>query len=70
MAMSDFNEPINSSPLPPSLEPMEPQKNNRNRNIILAVVGVSLLLCCCCVVVLGLAWTYGDQILNSLGIVY
>lgn len=65
--MSDFNETIIGDPLPPS---MEPQKNNRNRNIILAVVGVSLLLCCCCVVFVGLAWTYGDQILNLLGFVY
>lgn len=65
--MSDFNETTFGNPLPPSLEP---QKNNRNRNVILAVVGVILLLCCCCVVALSLAWTYGDQIMNSFGIVY
>lgn len=65
--MSDFNETIiGDSPTPSS----EPPKNNTTRNVIFAVVGVALFLCCCCVVFLSLAWTYGDQILNSLGIPY
>jgi len=41
----------------------EPKKNNTT--LIIAVVAV-VLLCCCCIV-LGLAWQYGDQILQALG---
>jgi hypothetical protein len=40
----------------------EPKKNNTI--IIIAVVAV-VVLCCCCIG-LWAAWTYGDQILQSL----
>lgn len=52
--------PIN--PVPVSPAPEEPKKTNTT--LIIAIVAV-VLLCCCCIV-LGLAWQYGDQILQNL----
>jgi hypothetical protein len=42
--------------------PEEPKKNNTT--LIIAIVAV-VVLCCCCIA-LGLAWQYGDAILQSL----
>jgi flagellar basal body-associated protein FliL len=46
-----------------SIEPEAPKKKN---NTILIVVIVLVVLCCCCLGVLGLAWAFGDQILQTL----
>jgi hypothetical protein len=45
--------------------PSEEQPKKSNTGLIIGIV-VVVLLCCCCVVG-GLAWTYGDAILQSLG---
>jgi hypothetical protein len=54
--MSDQFEPINAAPAP--------EKKTNTTMIIIIVVLV--LLCCCCVSVLGLAWTFGDQLLQMI----
>lgn len=46
--------------------PVEQPKNSNRTMIIIGVV-VVVLLCCCCIGV-GLAWTYGDQVIQALGI--
>jgi hypothetical protein len=48
------------TPITPA--PGEPKKSNTT--LIVAVVAV-VLLCCCCIV-LGLAWQYGDLIMNRV----
>jgi len=48
--------------MPITPAPEEPKKTNTM--LIIAVVAV-VLLCCCCIV-LGLAWQYGDAILQNL----
>ncbi len=47
----------------------QPPKSNTSR-IILIVVIVLVVLCCCCAVVGYVGWTYGDQIMKSLGASY
>ncbi|HEY2980843.1 MAG TPA: hypothetical protein VGJ22_06655 [Anaerolineales bacterium] len=55
-----MNDPV----VTPSPTPMsEPPKKNNTPIIITAVVVV--VLCCLCIFV-GLAWTYGDQILQQM----
>ena len=39
----------------------EPQKKN---NTVMIVVAVVVVLCCCCVAI-GLAWNYGDAIMQN-----
>jgi len=46
--------------MPPMGE--EPKKNNTTLIIVAVVV---VLLCCCCIG-LGVAWNYGDAILQSM----
>jgi hypothetical protein len=55
-----LEENMETPPLTPA--PEEPRKSNTT--LIIAIVA-AVLLCCCCVV-LGLAWQYGDAILQSL----
>jgi hypothetical protein len=43
-----------------------PAAPSGNRNTIIIVVVVVLLLCCCCIG-LGVAYQFGDQILQALG---
>ncbi len=47
---------------PINTAPEEPKKSNTT--LIIAVVAV-VLLCCCCIAI-GVAWQFGDQILNAL----
>lgn len=48
----------------------EPQPaGSSNRTIIIIAVVVLVVLCCCCLTLYG-AWTYGDMILDSLGIYF
>lgn len=54
---ADFDVPVS-----PSQEP--PKKNN---TLIIIIVVALILLCCCCVAA-GLAWTYGDTLLEILNI--
>ncbi len=59
-----MNEPIGT--LPPAPDPMlEPPKKNNTPLIIGAVVVV--VLCCCCLFAV-LAYTYGDQVMQALGL--
>jgi hypothetical protein len=46
---------------PISPAPEEPKKSNTT--LIIAIVAV-VLLCCCCIA-LGLAWQYGDLIMQN-----
>ena len=48
----------------PPITPMPEEPKKSNTTLIIAIV-VAVLLCCCCVV-LGLAWKYGDAILQSI----
>ena len=48
------------TPMTPA--PEEPKKSNTT--LIIAIVAV-VLLCCCCIAI-GLAWQFGDQIMNSI----
>lgn len=45
-------------------EEAKPEKDNKKTIIIVAVAAV--VLCCCCAVI-ALGWTFGDQIVNALG---
>lgn len=45
----------------------EAQPADNKRNIILIVAVVVVLLCCCCGIGYAL-WTYGDTILETLGV--
>jgi hypothetical protein len=48
--------------------PVETPPSRNNTPIIIAVV-VLVVLCCCCVLVAGgLAWSFGDSFMQSLGI--
>ena len=51
---------METPPIAPA--PEEPKKNNTT--LIIIVVAV-VLLCCCCIA-LGLAWQYGDVIMQNL----
>lgn len=44
-----------------------PARTGPNRNVIIGVVVAAVLLCCCCALA-GLAWQYGDYIIQSLGL--
>ena len=56
-------EPGFSAP-PPPVQPTPVKKGGMKWWVILLIV--LAVLCCCCAVVLGLAWLYGDQILESI----
>lgn len=60
-----MNEPVGTPA--PAPEPVAPKKKNTTWIIIAVVV---VVLCCCCAAAGYLAWTYGDQILNQIGIYY
>lgn len=51
---------METTPITPA--PEEPKKSNTT--LIIAIVA-AVVLCCCCIA-LGLAWQYGDAILQSL----
>ncbi len=51
----------------PTSEPMPVEPKKTNKTLIIAVV-VVLVLCCCCLVIGGLGWSFGDQIIEALGI--
>lgn len=51
---------MNEMPVSPT--PEQPKKSNTGMIIAIVVV---VLLCCCCVAA-GLAWQFGDQIMQSL----
>lgn len=51
---------METPPITPA--PEEPKKSNTT--LIIAIVAV-VLLCCCCIG-LGLAWQYGDLIVQNL----
>lgn len=53
---------METPPITPA--PEEPKKSNTT--LIIAIVAV-VLLCCCCIA-LGLAWQYGDQVIQALGL--
>ena len=44
--------------------PIEEKKNN-----IWLIVGIIAIVLCCCLIVSGvLAWNFGDQVMNALGV--
>ena len=55
----NFNAPIYTG---------EPPKK-KNTTLIIVLVVLAVLLCCCCTSIY-LVWTYGDSILQALGITY
>jgi hypothetical protein len=59
----DFDTPI--TPPPPFEEPRK-----RNSTVVVIVVVVLVLLCCCCLAMIWAGWTFGDAILQSMGITY
>lgn len=46
--------------------PMQPQSNNRTRNMILIGVGVVMLLCCCCLIIAVPALWYCGDVLSGV----
>lgn len=48
-----------------TMVPPTPETPNK-KNTILIVAIVLVVLCCCCLGVLGLAWAFGDQIVQTL----
>ncbi len=50
----------------PSFDPTPAEPKKSNKGLIIGVV-VALVLCCCCLVTLGLAWQFGDQVIQALG---
>ena len=50
----------------PPISPAPDEPRRSNTPLIIGAV-VVVLLCCCCVV-LALAWQYGDQIIQALGL--
>ena len=44
--------------------PEEPKKSNTT----LIIAGVAVVLLCCCCITLALAYRYGDQIIQALGL--
>jgi len=53
---------METPPLTPA--PEEPKRSNTP----LIVAGVVVVLLCCCCIALALAWQYGDQVLQALGL--
>lgn len=53
---------METPPLTPA--PEEPKKSNTT----LIIAGVAVVLLCCCCITLALAWQYGDQIIQALGL--
>ncbi len=51
----------------PASEPMTPEAPKSNKTLIIAVA-VVLVLCCYCVAIVALGWTFGDQIIEGLGL--
>lgn len=55
---------MNENIYPPiSQPPAEPKKSNTLLIVIVALV----VLCCCCLGLIGSAWAFGDQIVQTLG---
>lgn len=50
----------------PTSTPLPPEAPKSNKTIIIVVV-VVLVLCCCCLAVGALGWTFGDAIIEALG---
>ncbi len=48
--------------------PAQPPAKKNNTTIIIIVVVVLLLLCCCAGAAIWALWTYGDQIMQELGL--
>jgi hypothetical protein len=53
---------METPPLAPA--PEEPKKSN---TLLIMIVVAVMLLCCCCIAV-ALAWQYGDQVIQGLGL--
>jgi hypothetical protein len=54
------------TPLPP---PVDVPKKRSNTALIIIII-VLVVLCCCCLAIGSIGWSFGDSILNSLGIYY
>ncbi len=51
----------------PTSAPLTPEAPKSNKTLIIVVV-VVLVLCCCCLAIGALGWTFGDQIIEALGL--
>jgi flagellar basal body-associated protein FliL len=49
--------------------PVTPEKP-KGRNTLVIVIIVLLVLCCLCAIAIGLAWQFGDAVMQTLGITY
>jgi hypothetical protein len=58
----DFGTPISPTPY-------EEPKKKSNTTLIIVIVVVLVLICCCCALAI-LGYSFGDAILQSLGIYY
>lgn len=58
--MSEMNE------MPDVSGGMNPAPKKNNTTLIIVIVAVVVLCCCCAIGVLG--WSYGDTIVQSLGL--
>jgi len=43
------------------------ENNNKSRTIIIIIVLLIVLCCCCSVSTLGLAWFFGDKLMEMMG---
>jgi hypothetical protein len=50
----------------PPLTPAPEESKRSNTTLIIA--GIAVVLLCCCCIGLALAWQYGDQIIQALGL--
>ena len=48
--------------------PLPPLEEEKKTNVWLIVGIAAIVLCCCCIVFTGLAWTYGDSVIDALNI--
>jgi flagellar basal body-associated protein FliL len=47
-----------------------PPEKPKGRNTLVIVIIILLVLCCLVAIAIGLAWQFGDTILQALGITY
>jgi DNA-binding transcriptional regulator of glucitol operon len=51
--------------MPPTIEVTSVAPKKSRTGLIIAIVVI--VLCCCCALMLGVAWNYGDQLMQMLG---
>ena len=46
-----------------------PQKPKGGNTVVIVII-VLLVLCCLCAIAIGVAWQFGDQLMQLLGVTY